>query len=71
MANSDEGDEKLTLSAILSTLPPQFPHLSLLTTLLIPLTTPYKETRDHHVLITSNNTKPTSQLIHNVDLCPL
>jgi len=58
---------KISLSTIFSRIPPQsqLPE-ELLLTILMPLITPHKESRDHHLLLTSHKTGPTAQLIHDV-----
>src|SRR5271169_1555668 len=64
----DIDNTDLSLPAILSRIPAQSPPLptELILTLLTPLLTPHKESRDHHLLITSNSPSPTAKLIRNV-----
>ena len=57
----------ISLSAILSRLPSQSPiPEELLLTLLTPLITPHKESRDHHLLINSTKITSTAQFLRNV-----
>ena len=66
--SSADSEERLTLSTVISRIPVQFPSLpeELLITLLTPLITPHKEVRNHHLLITSDNTTLTAQFVQNV-----
>jgi hypothetical protein len=65
---SVDNEKGMSLSTVLSRIPPQSPPLpeELLVTLLSPLITPHKDSRDHHLLLTSRNTTPTAQYIQNV-----
>ena len=64
----DIDNTDFSLPAILSRIPTQSPPLptELILTLLTPLLTPHKESRDHHLLITSSAPSPTAKLIRNV-----
>jgi len=64
----DIDNTDFSLPAILSRIPTQSPPLptELILTLLTPLLTPHKESRDHHLLITSSSPSPTATLIRNV-----
>jgi hypothetical protein len=57
----------VSLPAVLSRVPSQSQlPTELLLTVLSPLITPHKESRDHHLLITTQTTTPTVRVIRNV-----
>ena len=69
MIPGDEVDgSDVSVSTVLSRIPLQSSLLpeELIPMLLTPLITPYKESRDHHLIITSHQISPTAQLIREV-----
>jgi hypothetical protein len=60
--------DAVSLSTVLSRIPIQSPPLpeELVLTLLTALITPHKDSRDHHLLITSTEATSTAQYIRDV-----
>src|ERR1700694_1997693 len=71
MVQESSASECVSLPEILSRLPPEPSQLptELLVTVLYPLITPHKESRDHHLLITTRSTTPTVRVLRDVTHC--